>query len=143
MEILIVIVIIAVLAGVGLNYYVDYIEDARIATARTNLKIVRDAISRYFKDHMAYPTTLESLQGPYLQQPIPELLITPLQGQALLLVEVPTDAAIADPNRGSNIFQLSPTADCEWITYDFTGTGSGGKQIRSLKIKYNGTEMNW
>lgn len=135
MEMLIVVAIIAVLAGVGFSYYVDSIEDARIATLRTNLKIVRDAISRYFKDHMTYPTSLESLQGPYLQQPVAELLTTQFQGRSVVRVEVSNVVE-------QNIFQL-PTSDCTWIDYDFGGAGSGNKQIRSIKIKYDGTEMNW
>ncbi|MBU1107147.1 MAG: prepilin-type N-terminal cleavage/methylation domain-containing protein [Candidatus Riflebacteria bacterium] len=142
-EMLIVVTILAVLAGVGFNYYSESIEDARISTIKTNLKIVRDAISRYFKDHMTYPTSLESLQGAYLMQPVAALLETPFQNKSIVWVEVPTAAAIADPNRGPNIFQLSPASDCEWIDYDFGGGGSGGRQIRSIRIKYDGIEMNW
>lgn len=142
MEMLIVVAIIAVLAGVGFSYYSDSIEDARMATVRSNLNVVRDSIARYFKDHMTYPTSLEALQGPYLQQPPVYLLVSQFQGNSVVRVEVPTDAAIADPAKGPNIFQLV-AADCEWIDYDFGGAGSGGKQIRSIRIKYNGTEMNW
>lgn len=142
MEMLIVVTIIAVLAGVGFSYYSDSIEDARIATTRNNLKVVRDAIARYFKDHMTYPTSLEALQGPYLQQPVSYLLVSQLQGNAIVRVEVPTNAAIADPAKGPNIFQLT-AVDCEWVDYDFGGIGSGNKQIRSIRIKHNGTEMNW
>ncbi|PKL45874.1 MAG: hypothetical protein CVV41_02390 [Candidatus Riflebacteria bacterium HGW-Riflebacteria-1] len=135
MEMLIVVTIIAVLAGVGFSYYSDSIEDARIATTRNNLKVVRDAIARYFKDHMTYPTSLEALQGPYLQQPVSYLLVSQLQGNAVVRVEVSNVAE-------QNIFQLT-SADCTWIDYDFGGTGSGNKQIRSIRIKHNGTEMNW
>ena len=141
-EMLIVVTIIAVLAGVGFNYYQDYVEDARVNTVRYNLKSVRDAVARYFKDHMAYPTSLEALQGAYLQQPVRELLHYPIKDSAVVMVEVPTAAAIADINKGPNIFRLLP-ADCEWIDYDFGGAGSGGRQIRSIKIRYNGTVMSW
>ncbi len=127
MELLIVVAIIAVLAGVGLNYYGDYIEDARIAAVRTNLKIVRDAISRYFKDHMAYPTSLESLQGPYLQQPTTAMLLDPLAGNGVLQVEVST-----------NFFAQPPVA-IDWLLY----SAHDGRQIRNVKIVYNGTLMGW
>ncbi len=141
-EMLIVVAIIAVLAGVGYNYYGDILPEARENTARLNLKIVRDAISRYFKDNMAYPTSLEVLQGPYLQQPVVALLVTILAGNTIVRVEVPTDAAIADPLKGPNVYQLAP-ADRIWVDYNFISGGSGGKQIRNLKIIYNGTEMPW
>ncbi len=132
-EMLIVVAIIAVLAGVGYNYYVDSIEDARTATVRTNIKVVREAISRYFKDHMAYPTSLESLQGPYLQQPMAELLLNPLLGNGIIMVEV------ADPakyNVTYNAFQATETVRIEYSTHD-------GRQIKGIRIKYHGTEMNW
>lgn len=133
-EMLIVVAIIAVLAGVGYNYYVDSIEDARIVTARTNIKIVREAISRYFKDNMTYPTSLESLQGQYLLQPVMTLLVTPFQDKAVVQVEVSNVAE-------QNIFQVAP-ADCEWVDYVFGGNAHD-RQIRSIRIKYDGTEMNW
>lgn len=136
-EMLIVVTIIAVLAGVGYNYYTDIIPEARENTVRMNLNVVRDAISRYFKDNMAYPTSLEKLQGPYLQQPVQSLLVTPLISAAKVMVEVSSDI-VAKPN----IFQLAP-AECTWIEYQFDGSGSGGGQIRNIKIKYNGVVMPW
>lgn len=139
-EMLIVVAIIAVLAGAGYNYYSDILPEARESTVRLNLKSVREAISRYFKDNMTYPTSLESLQGPYLQQPVNALLITPLAADAQVLVEVPDPGKTAEVN----VFQVPP-ASCTlpWPAYDFTGGGSGGKQIRNIKIKYNGSEMPW
>jgi len=129
MEILIVVAIIAVLAGVGLNYYGDYIEDARMATARNNLKVVRDAISRYFKDHMAYPTALNSLQGPYLQQPPTSLLLDPLAGNGKIKVEYNTSADGVD--HFDRVY-----------AWDYIENVSN-KQIRNIRIEYNGTEMSW
>ncbi len=138
MEMLVVVAIIAVLAGAGYNYYSDILPDARQAAVKANLQMVRDAVSRYFKDNMAYPTSFEALQGPYLQQPVVESLVNPLQGAATVRVEIPDIAKTAE----TNVFQVPP-ASCTWVDYDFTGGGSGGKQMRSIKIRYNGTDMPW
>lgn len=129
-EMLIVIAIVAVLAGVGYNYYQDSLSEARENTVRYNLKIVRDAISRYFKDNMSYPTSLDSLNGPYLQQPVTTLLISPLNGDAKLRLEYNTSldtVSFYDRVYVWNDIDLVPA----------------GKQIRNIKIKYNGTEMPW
>lgn len=142
MEMLIVVAIIAVLSGVGYNYYADILPETREAAVRANLALVRDAISRYFKDNMKYPDSLDSsTMGLYLQtDSVQNLLISPLGPTAKLLVEVP------DPLKTSevNVFQVPP-ASCTlpWPAYDFSGGGSGGKQIRSIKIKLNDTEMPW
>ena len=138
MEMLIVVAIVAVLAGAGYNYYADILPEARENTARTNLKIVRDAISRYFKDNMAYPTSFRALEGPYLQQTVKESLLNVLNASAAVLVEVPDSAKTTE----TNIFQVPP-ASCTWLKYDFDGPGVGNNQIRNIKIKINDTEMPW
>jgi len=130
MEMLIVVAIIAVLAGVGYNYYADILPEARENTARMNLKTVRDAISRYFKDNMAYPTSLESLVGPYLQQSVESVLITPLGGDAMLRLEYNSSA-----DSVSFYERVYVWAD--------QGAVPAGKQIRDVRIKLNGTEMPW
>lgn len=135
-EMLIVVAIIAVLAGVGSSYYQEYTEEARISLIKYNLQAVRDAVSRYFKDRLIYPTSFDELQGAYLQQSVRELLVSPSPDKILVKVEVPQLAA------GTNISQISP-ADCEWIIYDFSGAGSGGRQMRSIRVSYSGADMSW
>ncbi len=130
MEMLVVIAMIAVLAGVGYNYYADMIPEARENTARMNLKIVRDAISRYFKDKMAYPTSLGQLEGPYLQQPVESVLIAPLAGDAKLRLEY--NSSLDSVSFYERVYVW---ADQELVP--------AGKQIRDVRIKLNGTEMPW
>lgn len=125
-ELLIVVAIVAILTGVGYSYYQDSLQESRETVVRHNLKTVRQAISMYFKDHMAYPKQLESLIGPYLKEGIPELLIYPLRASASVFVEVPT------PNSTPEAFQATKT---EWIYYPFDG--SNIKEIKDVKIKLN------
>jgi len=129
MEMLIVVAIVAVLAGAGYNYYADILPEARENTARMNLKIVRDAISRYFKDNMTYPTSLKLLES-YLQQPVESVLITPLGGDAKLRLEYNSSADSVSFYERVYV----------WADQD---SAPPGKQIRDVRIKLNGTEMPW
>ena len=137
-EMLIVVTIIAVLAGAGSSYYQEYTRDASISLVKYNLQAVRGAVSRYFKDQLTYPTNLEVLQGAYLQQPVRQLLVDPMPQDVVVKVEVPKAALPVN----TNISQIA-AADCDWLVYDFNGGGSGNRQIRSIRINYSGSDMNW
>ena len=130
-EILIVVAIIAVLAGVGFSYYSDYLQDSKEAVIRHNLKTVREAISMYFKQHMAYPTTLEVLTGPHLKDSVAELLLRPLEGVEVYVV-VPAN------NAAPQAFMATLTIE---IPYNFDG--SNVKEIKNIKIKYSNNIMTW
>lgn len=131
-EMLIVVAILAALAGVGSSYYQDYTQEASISLVKYNLVAVRDAMARYFKDRLEYPKEFASLQGPYLQQSVQELLLSPLPTNVVVEVEIANEV---DLNREEWTWS--------WIEYAFTGTGSGGKQMRNVRIKYNGSVMSW
>jgi general secretion pathway protein G len=131
-EMLIVVVIIAVLAGVGFNYYADSVEEARINTARVNMRTVKEAIGRYFKDRLSYPTSLDELRGPYLQQSVQELIlnpILPLDGSAKIEVQVP-------PNVVDSAYH-TPEASMAWVDASL----SAGRQIKNVRVIFNGTYL--
>lgn len=69
-ELLIVITIIAILAGAAIPYVQDYVEDARISRAKSDMDEIRSALIRYELDRGSpYPaTTTASLVGPYLDK---------------------------------------------------------------------------
>ncbi len=69
-ELLIVITIIAILAGAAIPYVQDYVEDARIAKARSDMDEIKNAITRYELDTGIVYTdaTIATLVGPYLQK---------------------------------------------------------------------------
>ncbi len=54
-EVFIVVSILAVISATVISYYKDYVDEAKIAVRKTNEKIVNEAISRYYKEHMAFP----------------------------------------------------------------------------------------
>jgi general secretion pathway protein G len=60
-ELLIVMVIIAILAGVGLYMYNNSVTTAREAVLRENLHGLREAIDRYYADKNKWPASLDTL----------------------------------------------------------------------------------
>lgn len=128
-EILIVVAILAVLTGVGSSYYNDYIEDARLATARSNLASVKEAISRYFKDHMAYPTNLENLQGPYLMQNPIALLLNPVSADPNARIEI-----LAYKGAGSAYNSDKTDPNWGWDTYNTSNT----HEFTNVRIWFRG-----
>ncbi len=54
-ELFIAVAVLAVVSAASIFYYNDYIDEARKAVRIANEKLVNDAISRYYTEHMAYP----------------------------------------------------------------------------------------
>ena len=60
-ELMVVIVIIGLLAGLIAPNVVDYIDKARVATAKAQIKHLHDAVRNYYMDTGEYPQTLLDL----------------------------------------------------------------------------------
>jgi general secretion pathway protein G len=60
-ELMIVMVIITILAGIGLAVYGNSVQSAKEATLREDLFRMRDAIDQYRADKNRYPATLDAL----------------------------------------------------------------------------------
>ena len=72
-ELLIVITIIAILAGAALPYVQDYVEDARISKAKSDLNEIKNALIRWEVDNARFwltNTTIDDLVGSYLEKPL-------------------------------------------------------------------------
>ena len=81
MEVLVVVAILVVLAGVGGVYYAKYLNDAKISAARIQVKTISDAVGAYNIKHGDWPANLSVLtekesdgSQPYLE---PDALKTP------------------------------------------------------------------
>jgi general secretion pathway protein G len=69
LELMVVIAIIIVLAGVAAGHYYQTVSRAREAVLRSDLHALRDAIEKYTYDKEAAPNSLDDLvQGGYLSQ---------------------------------------------------------------------------
>jgi general secretion pathway protein G len=61
MEMMIVMVLIVILAGIGLTSYGNSVQRAKEATLKEDLFRMRDAIDQYYADKNKYPGSLEDL----------------------------------------------------------------------------------
>jgi len=60
-ELMIVMVIITILAGIGLAVYANSVQSAKEATLREDLFRMREALDQYYADKNRYPTSLDAL----------------------------------------------------------------------------------
>ena len=54
-EVMITVAVIAILAGVALPQYFDYVTRSRLVEAKTNLVDMRTRLEQFFLDHRTYP----------------------------------------------------------------------------------------
>jgi general secretion pathway protein G len=84
-EVVIVIVILVTLASVATPMYLNYVKQANVGAAKTQVKMLSDAIEGYKLDHKNYPESesglqalienvddLETWKGPYIKGVIPK-----------------------------------------------------------------------
>ena len=62
-EVLIVMTIIVVLAGIAMAVHTTALTRSKEAVLREDLRIMRDAIDQYYADKEQYPPTLDTLVG--------------------------------------------------------------------------------
>ena len=80
-EVVVVIVILVTLASVATPMYMNYIKKSKIATAKTQIKLLDDALQQYKLDVGTYPSDLQGLMdnidqsekwdGPYIKPRVP------------------------------------------------------------------------
>ena len=71
-ELLVVLAIIAILAGMAIVQYRNSIQLAQESTLKTNLVRMRDAIDQYYADKGKYPASLDILVTDHYLRKIPE-----------------------------------------------------------------------
>ena len=71
-ELMIVMVIITILAGIGLAVYGNSVAHSREAVLRQNLYGMREAIDQYYADKNKYPATLDSLVEDHYIREVPK-----------------------------------------------------------------------
>ena len=80
-EVVVVIVILVTLASVATPMYMNYTKKSKIATAKTQIKLLDDALQQYKLDVGTYPSDLQGLMenidqsekwdGPYIKPRVP------------------------------------------------------------------------
>ena len=72
MEMMIVMVLIVILAGIGLTVYGSSVQRAKEATLKEDLFRMRDAIDQYYADKNKYPGSLEDLVSEKYLRAVPQ-----------------------------------------------------------------------
>ena len=107
-ELMVVVALISVLAGMGVVMYRNSIQRTREAVLREDLFRMRDAIDQYYADKAKYPASLESLVSDgYLRQ-IP---VDPITNSSETWVTVPSEPDPGDPTAEVGIFDIKSGAE--------------------------------
>jgi general secretion pathway protein G len=61
-EMMVVLIIIAVLIGVGVRFYTGYIEGAKVTKARSQISTMQGALDAYYSENAVYPDTTNKLK---------------------------------------------------------------------------------
>ena len=120
MEIMIVMTLIVVLAGVGLSFYGNSVTRSKEAVLKEDLFRMRDAIDQYYADKNKYPPSLGDLVSDKYLRAIP---VDPFTASAetwqttmseLEAGNVATEPGIYDVKSGSEATSLDGTPYANW-----------------------------
>ena len=107
-ELMVVVALISVLAGMGVVTYRNSIKRTQEAVLREDLFRMRDAIDQYYADKAKYPASLEALVSDgYLRQ-IP---VDPITNSRETWVTVPSEPDPGDPTAEVGIFDVKSGAE--------------------------------
>ncbi|MET1117140.1 MAG: prepilin-type N-terminal cleavage/methylation domain-containing protein [Comamonas sp.] len=115
MELLVVLAVLAILAGITAPLYLDRVHEAREATLRYNLLGLRQAIDYFYRDKGRYPLTLEEMVDSRYIRAVPE---DPITGRSDSWVPVPAreggDESVFDVRSGAAGHANDGSAYANW-----------------------------
>jgi general secretion pathway protein G len=120
MEIMIVMALIVILAGLGLSFYGNSVTRSKEAVLKEDLFRMRDAIDQYYADKNKYPPTLDALVSEKYMRAIP---VDPFTASAdtwqttmseLEAGNVATEPGIYDVKSGSELSGIDGTPYANW-----------------------------
>src|SRR5687768_17453018 len=120
MEMMIVMVLIVILAGIGLSVYGNSVQRAKEAALKEDLFRMRDAIDQYYADKNKYPNSLEDLVSEkYLRAvPVDPFTTTTDSWQTTMSDPDPSqptlEAGISNVKSGSDQTGLDGTRYADW-----------------------------
>ena len=107
-ELMIVMSLIVILAGIGLAVHANSQTRAREAVLKENLFRMRDAIDQYYADKNAYPSSLDALVTDKYLRAIPE---DPFTGSATTWQTVMSELDPANPSAQPGIYDVKSGSD--------------------------------
>jgi general secretion pathway protein G len=107
MELLIVLALISILAGMGIVNYRNSVRHTQESVLRTDLFRMRDAIDQYYADKNKYPSSLETLVSDGYMRRIPE---DPITHSTETWQTVPAEPDPSNPNAEPGIYDVKSGA---------------------------------
>ena len=107
-ELMVVIALISVLAGMGVVMYRNSVQRAKEAVLREDLFRMRDAIDQYYADKAKYPASLESLVSDGYLRHVP---VDPITNSSETWQTVPSEPDPGDPTAEVGIFDVKSGAE--------------------------------
>jgi general secretion pathway protein G len=108
MELLIVITLIMILAGVAMVQYTNSVQSAKEAVLKTDLFRMRDAIDQYYADKGRYPQSLDALVSERYMREVP---IDPITRRRDTWIFTQSDPDPSNPNGGVGIYDVKSGAE--------------------------------
>src|SRR5512132_2801859 len=106
-ELLIVIALITILAGLAMTQYRNSITQSKEAVLKTDLFRMRDAIDQYYADKAKYPASLEALVSEGYLRKVPD---DPFTGAADTWQTVPAEPDPSNPTQEPGIYDVKSGA---------------------------------
>lgn len=148
-ELLIVVTILSVLAGAAVPYVQDYLEDSRIARAKTDLEEIKGALQRYeLTRGISYNnTSIASLVGPFLSRALTDPWGAPYAvatGGSVVLSLGPDGKAGGGDDVAAEFRPRMAISQAFWVDVNQNGTVDSGdclnlKATRPIGGTPNGT----
>jgi general secretion pathway protein G len=108
MEMMIVMVLIVILAGIGLTSYGNSVQRAKEATLKEDLFRMRDAIDQYYADKNKYPSNLDALVTEKYLRAVP---VDPFTGNAESWQTTTSDPDPGNPSLDTGISNVKSGSD--------------------------------
>jgi general secretion pathway protein G len=107
-ELMVVVALISVLAGMGVVMYRNSVVRTKEAVLREDLFRMRDAIDQYYADKAKYPASLEALVSDGYLRKVPT---DPITNSSETWVTVPSEPDPGDPTAEVGIFDVKSGAE--------------------------------
>ena len=107
-ELMVVMSLIVVLAGIGLTTYNTSVTRSREAVLKEDLFRLRDAIDQYYADKNSYPSTLDALASEKYIRRVP---VDPITRSADTWVTIMSDVDAQNPSATPGVFDVKSGAD--------------------------------
>lgn len=107
-ELMVVVSLIAILAGIALANYRNAVVTAQEAVLKENLFRLRDAIDQYYVDKGKYPASLDALVTDGYLRKIPD---DPFTTSSMTWQVVPAEPDVTNPNLEPGVFDVRSGSD--------------------------------